>query len=273
MYPVGAHQNIPLSEYRSWDAINQTKLGLLKRSPAHFKHMSEQEDKITEAFTIGQAVHTACLEPDKMDRYAVAPDCDKRTKAGKEMYQSWLETVGDKTIIDTDTYALSLAISKSVREHKTASKLLVGGVPELSLLWEPLTFNLRCKARLDLFNPTDRFIVDIKTTDQADRFSFTRSIFKYGYARQAAWYLDGAKQLGYTVDHFVWIVVEKTAPYGIQIFRLEDKDLALSHQENQDLLKLYQFCRSNDQWPGYPEQVQDISLPQFELNRLEEIYG
>ncbi|MGA0841051.1 MAG: PD-(D/E)XK nuclease-like domain-containing protein, partial [Pseudomonadales bacterium] len=58
--------------------------------------------------------------------------------------------------------------------------------------------------------------VDLKTT--VDAREFERSVFTFGYDIQAAFYTEVAKVIDGKSRKFIWIVVEKDAPYGVQIY-------------------------------------------------------
>jgi hypothetical protein len=49
--------------------------------------------------------------------------------------------------------------------------------------------------------------VDYKTADHANPAAFAKSALDYGYHQQAAWYLDGLRELGISDDAaFLFIV-------------------------------------------------------------------
>ena len=59
----------------------------------------------------------------------------------------------------------------------------------------------------------EKTLVDIKTTQDSSFYSFKGSAYKYGYDRQSAFYGDGFK-----AERFIFIVIEKSAPYNIGIY-------------------------------------------------------
>ena len=65
-------------------------------------------------------------------------------------------------------------------------------------------------------------ILDFKTTLDARPSEFERSIFKYGYHRQGAMYLEAAAAHGIPAKHYVIIASEKVPPYGTCIYRLTE---------------------------------------------------
>ena len=90
-------------EYRQHDGVSRSKLWKLRESPEKAKWSWEHPEPPTPALLFGQAVHKLILEPVTFDdEFAVSPDCDRRTKAGKEAYNAFCEGLGDRAIITLD---------------------------------------------------------------------------------------------------------------------------------------------------------------------------
>jgi hypothetical protein len=70
-------------------------------------------------------------------------------------------------------------------------------------------------------------IADVKTTEDASIEAFSKTIAQYGYAQQAAYYMD---LLG--ASHFVFIAVEKTAPYAVGVYCLDAASIAVGREKN-----------------------------------------
>ena len=116
---------------------------------------------------LGTSVHCAVLEPATFqDRYAIAPQCDKRTKEGKAIWAD-LEA-NNKIILSASDYELIEGMSQSVLNHETASRLLAIGDPEMTVYTD--IEGIPAKARLDWYR--NGIICDLKTTQAADPDSF-----------------------------------------------------------------------------------------------------
>jgi len=273
------HSNLPFSDYQAMPGLNQSKLGLLKSCPQKFKWVLEQEQKgakreSTQALDIGQAIHTAILEPDTFnERFLCLPDIDRRTTKGREMYAELVSQNPDKTILKPDDFHVALDVATAVRSNSHCASLLSGAHTELSLDWTDKATGVLCKARIDAYQESMSLIVDIKTTQDGSRSGFPRKLYSYGYHRQAAWYLTGMQANGEAADHFVFCVVEKEAPNAVALYRLNDETIRLSRQENDRLLAVYAECLRTNHWPGYTQGIEDISIPDYATNSLEETYG
>ena len=69
-------------------------------------------------------------------------------------------------------------------------------------------------------------IVDLKTTMDASPDAFARTAANFNYPLQAAYYVDGLQAAGIAspdaVTSFVFLVVEKTPPYGVAVYTLPE---------------------------------------------------
>lgn len=267
----GVYKGVPFAEYTAWDAASNSRLQLLRKSPAHLKRTLDGYGEETEALTFGRHVHTCVLEPERFEReYILDIEGDGRTKAVKEARAKLRADNPGKEIISKADYAAAVAMRDSVRSREAARRVLSGGVAELSIVWVDPETGLLCKARLDYHAPhlAGGTITDLKSTVDASLEGFERSIAKYGYHCQGAMYLDGARACDLDAEHFVFLPVEKGSNLAAGPYRLEDDAIEAGRQETRALLRLYAECVEHDSWPGYPDEVQDIGLPVWARPRV-----
>lgn len=258
--PTGIYHGVSAEDYHKSTALSNSRLNALRRSPAHLKHSLEFTRPDTEALLIGRALHMLCLEPDSFDQnFYGMPRIDLRTKEGKLSKEALERAHPGKTGIKYEAFKDFPAIARNVRTDSVAKHFLSDLKPEVSIFFE--RDGVKCKARLDAWNEKLGCIVDIKTTENASRRVFEKSIFNYGYYRQAAWYLQAARTQGLDAKHFVIIAVEKKAPFLTAVYRLKDDVIELAQKEINELMKLYIDCEKADHWPGYSEGVEDIGIP------------
>ena len=87
-------------EYHADPAISKSDLDQIHRSPMHWQYRKTHPPEQTPALLVGSAVHKMILEPSGFaDEFAVAPETDRRTKAGREAYQAFQESATGKTVI------------------------------------------------------------------------------------------------------------------------------------------------------------------------------
>ena len=251
---------MPAEQYFAADRINNSSLKLINKSPLHYQSSIEQTREETKAMLIGSAVHCAVLESDDLhDRYVIAPKADKRTNAGKAIWTE-LEQSG-KIVLSQDDFVMIDSIQASVFANDTALKLLGKGKPEVTVFTE--INDVPAKSRMDWYRTG--IIVDLKTTEDASPAGFARSCATYGYAQQAAWYLDRAEAAGLEAHTFIFLVVEKSAPYAVAIYELTPESLEFGRAQYMRALNRYKECKRLDDWPGYSEQIEQLSLPAWAL--------
>ena len=253
------HPTLPAELYHSSAAVNKSKLWKLHtRTPAHTQVDEEQ----TDAMRFGSAVHTALLEPHLLERqYARLPDSfDGRTKAGKDMVAQ-ADQAG-LIAMKAAEYDSVLAIRDKLHAEPLIQKALAGAQFEHSAYWTDAETGIECRCRPDAYNPALGIMLDLKTTQDASLSGFAKAIANYGYHMQQAWYRDGWELAGGgNVDAFVFIAVEKTAPYAYAIYELNPTDEMYGRELYRQALNRYAECKQQGIWPGYQPGVQGISLP------------
>jgi exodeoxyribonuclease VIII len=256
----GTFYSLPEDIYRQAPGANISSLKAMRRSPAHYlaKVMAPASEP-TPALIFGTLLHRACLEPQNLDgSYVVKPaDMDFRTKVGKEWRDA--QTV---PIIDAQQAEALQKASAKVLAHPHASAILARADKEVSVFKKrSLTSDLLLKGRMDAVAVDEQgltTIADIKTCEDASSDAFARSIATYGYAEQAAFYMDliGA-------SYFLFIAVEKYAPYEVAIYCLDEESIALGRERNNRHLDLLERCLAANEFVGYSPEIETISLPRW----------
>ncbi len=270
----GLYPGVTAEQYHRWPLASQTILKVMRdRSPAHAYEQMMNPTPPTPALRLGDATHVAVLQPDLFPaRYVVAPDMDRRTKAGKA---AWAEFEAENPlaeILKADEYQQCLRMRDAVWSNPTAKALLEGNA-EISAVWNDPTTGIRCKGRFDDHSKAFGAIVDLKTTKDASRTAFTKAIYNFGYYIQAAMYLIGAKALDLDADLFAIIAVEKEPPYCVAVYQIEDEALKAGRDELKPLIERYAECQASGLWPGYDEEPVEISLPPWSWNLIDERVG
>lgn len=238
------------------------------KTPAHFRaYMDEPRPEPTEAMKFGTVLHAALLQPDTMDSVVVRPEgLDGRTKIGKE----WLAANESKTILFPDQHKAIQRMVDNVWKHPVAKRLLTGSDFERSLFATDESGILR-KGRLDVLTKAGNILPDVKTCESAAPDDFEKSVFNYRYFVQAAYYLDLCQMVGIDKGHFVFIAVEKVAPYLVAVHEIDPIIVDAGRKIYQRDLTLYRECMDSGEWPGYPTTVGLISVPLWARKTLEEI--
>lgn len=251
------------AEYRAAEGISKSDLDLIGKSPLHYYHAKQSPSESTPAMKFGSAFHAYLLEPDTFhSRYIIAPDINRKTNKGREEYESFLEFHKDKEIISTEDLEKIKAMCASVMAHNSASKLLKKGEAEVSFFFDTPIEKIRGKCRPDWIT-TSNILVDVKTTQDASREAFSKAIANYSYYKQAAYYLDGTKEITGNDKNFVFIVVEKEPPYAVACYLIEDRAIEFGRSEYLKNLITYQESLSSQNWNGYSPLIEEIFMPEW----------
>ena len=256
---IGIHHNIPSKEYHSWtDIVSNSYLGRLAKVPAAAKIPQDE----TAAMAFGRAFHCYVLEgADVFKTQFTIPDSfptkpNKRsTQKTIDAYAEWKKALGDRQPITADDVLEIINMRDAVMEHPFASKLLAEGISETTLIWQDEETGLMCKARPDRIPEGNKgVILDLKSTNNASKYSFQNDCVKFGYAREGAMYLEGFGRLTGTLYNdliFSLIAVEKEPPYRVEVYTIEQDFLQYGWGEVHRLLQIEKQCRDNNQWPHY----------------------
>lgn len=243
--------------------------------PARFRWALDNpgEDR-TDAFDLGTAVHQVALG-DPEDRLYVTTAEEWRTKEVKAEVAAARED--GKTVLRPSQWQTVADMAAAVRQHPGARSLLKpgGGKPEQSLVWQDRETGVMCRARIDWL-PTyvdgwPFVVTDLKTTEHADGEAFGKSAANFGYHVQAAFYLAGVEALGLGVaPTFRFINVEKRAPYLVNVIELDDVALNVGRNLARIARHTYATCQRTGEWPGYPDDVEVATLPEWYLRDHDE---
>jgi exodeoxyribonuclease VIII len=251
-------------DYYDDPAISHSKLKVMARSPAHFRYAMDAPNISSDALTMGSLVHAMVLEPHTVEgNFLRAEKIDRRTKEGK---QAWLAlSESERTVVKAEAWDTAEAMAAAVEACPEAVALVDEAVAfnkiEVEYFWDDNRYGVRRKSKVDAL--TESSIVDLKTTLDASR-SFSRSILKYSYHTQGAFYREAVRTRGGRQEDFKIIAVEKSAPYGVSIHRLGPEVLDWADETIRDWLETYRSCSSTNNWPGFMGSV-DFKIPSWAI--------
>ncbi len=261
-------------KYHSLPAISSSQLKEALRSPAHYfaKYLAEDRapNEATANMQLGSAVHVLFLEPDLYEiEVAVAPSCDRRTKAGKELWEEFSEYAKGKIILTAEQSKVALAMAASLRAHPFNRIVMEGkGYREASIFYQDQVSGLACRVRPDYHiapcaDWPNGLIIDLKTTDDARPAAFARTIANFGYHTSAAMYCDGFQAYYQTEEppEFLWLVIERDRPYACAAYQATEATLFVGHAKKKEALGLIAHCKRIGYWPSYTPRIEPIALP------------
>ena len=260
---LNQHVNLdmPAAQYHAVDALSKSMMSKILKSPAHYLATLEEHQEPTKAMNMGTAIHTAVLEPQLYSQVVavIPPDIDGRNKDGKAWKEAHKSRIHLTHAEDIDVQG----VANSVRRHPFWDIVRLDHKIEASVFAQDEQTGLALKARPDLWIE-GHTLIDIKTTDDASPEAFLRTIASFGYHIQAAHYMamTGA-------DNFIFVAVERKAPYAIGIYKLDAEWLQAGENLRRKAISTLHECRALDSWPAYPTATQTLSCPKWVLNKSE----
>jgi hypothetical protein len=240
---------------------------LLRQSPAHarLKHprlnpAAKSERK--REFDLGSAAHAILLEGARGLRQIGAENY--RTKAAQQARDEAYE-VGLTPILPRElerAYAMADAARQQIARHEEIAGILDAGVAEQVWAWQDGDIWLR--GRPDWLPSAGNIIVDYKTTGgSAHPDEWQRACFDLGYDLQAATYLRGARALGLSFRHFVFLVQETDPPHALSVVSLSPFALERGELRYEEAVRLWAWCLKHNRWGGYPRRTAYIDPPGY----------
>lgn len=255
------------------ERLSNSGIKELLRCPARFKAMmdGEEEEKTSPALLLGSLFHAMTLEPESVAGVFARRQNPGNTKAGKEEAAAAAEK--GVTLVSPDMWAQAEAMAESARANPFLAAALKDAnfEAETSIYWDQN--GVPCKARLDGIAEIPGFgrcVIDLKSTTDASPEGIGRHMADFGYHRQAAWYSHAMAMVERPVQAFVFVFVEKDAPYVSTAVTVAEDAIGLAHDEIRRALRLYAECTASGVWPGYTSDIiTTIDLPAYAYRRAE----
>lgn len=274
----GIYENMPEAEYRAIKRMSKSTLAYGRVSMAHLKAKIDGviESDETPALAFGRALHMRVLEPTKFaDAYAVMPKFDMRTKDGKAAAAAWQEANPGAEPVTQDDADKIAAMVQSIRDHaKARAHVQARGGCEVAVLWTDEATGVKMKARVDKYIAEAKprpVVVDLKTCADITTHELSRAVSKYGYDMQDAVYTAGIKAITGTAPDFLFLFVEKSAPYTCRLVRLDDDAKEAGRLKYRAILTQYAKCLESGSFPAWGSNIETIELPAWEAKALEQM--
>ncbi len=248
----GIYKGIPSDVYFSWDcAVSQSDL----------KNFVEPRGKPGRAVRIGGSLfHSLILEGMDVvkEEYATAPeDWNLSTKVGKHQMAEFEKSCG-KIGVKPKEKADAVWLAQKILGDPKMKALFRdrGGDAEVSIIAQLEGFKHLSKCRIDKVGSGSNgrpVLVDLKSTYEIGPAEFKDVIVKYGYAAQAAYYVDLYHAI--TGDYLPWVWACASTQTGETWFTQCPNDyLAFGRKWYQTVFKLYE--REEDSRVWFDEQIE-----------------
>jgi exodeoxyribonuclease VIII len=254
-------------------AVSSTWLKKIEKSAFHLRsYLDSPPDLSTPALIMGSAVDCLIFEPDQWDaQFTLLPELNLRTTADRHtksvMEQEALAT--GKLVISHSAMEEAMGTARAIRTNPRMADILKNGKSQQVFVWVDPVTGLLCKCKADQYDEATGTAYDLKTALDGSYNAFSRAIANFSYHTSAAFYLDGIRACGLPAKRFVFAVAEKpdgrdillASPKLTAFYELSEDDIEAGRDTYSSGLAAINFCLSNNEWPGYSDQIQVISRP------------
>lgn len=218
------------------------------------KHaLTPQTDK--ECYKFGRSFHLLMQDEDRW-RAGTAVAMDRRTKAGKEHAEK-MALAGIECFSASDLHDIE-SMAKSVKAHPAVQRLFPDTCKkEVSYFWEDDKNCIGLKCRPDIINLDIGVIGDWKTCQDASPRAVRKTILSLGYHISAAMYMEGTG-----TAHFVFVFVEKAAPYACAVYECSADLLEEGYRKYREGVEMLAKNQGKlyDALPGYDTKILEVKL-------------
>jgi len=232
-------QEMSNKDYHANPAISSTTLKYMEESFVHFDNRKLFKFG-SKAMNLGTAFHTLTLEPEKFEQeFAIEPiDAKRNTTIGKAKWEDFEETLNGRDQISNDDYEKAKVMSANARAIGETLFSKEAEIENSYIVTDPET-GLILKCRPDFLVAQDGILIDLKSTMNADEYELKKSISKYDYVRQLAFYIKVLEIAGIKIKTAALFFVPTSAPHMPKIRFVAQDKLDQARQDIDNMLKDY----------------------------------
>lgn len=252
--------------YRKEAGVNQSSLKKILQSPAHYQAALKFKMVPTPAMEMGTALHALTLDgEDAFNKsYVKKPEgLSLATKEGK----AWKAELGRKKVLNTggkdDPWGSVQGMNESLKRLQWFNPEQPDYIKynEVSVYWD--WNGVACKARLDRVCVEEGLVLDLKTTDSIEPDLFLKKVISLGYDFQAAYYAKAAEVAFGKPFKFLFVAVERKAPYTVDIFEATPDMMDEAMYKCEQALRQYALCTENNSWPNREPVIRQLDYPNW----------
>ena len=250
--------------YREELGENQSTIKHILKSPAHYKAAKERKFFPSENMQIGSAVHALVLEGrDVFNRHYVEKPANIKlnTVKGKE----WKKMYSRYTILSPEAMEKVEGMAESLARvgYFDSQAEDYHKYNEVSIYWD--SDHIKCKARLDrvVDHGDSVTVVDLKSTLSIDPYQFLKKCVDLNYIFQSGWYTEAAQRAYEKKAEFVFVAVEREAPYDTAVFEISDAMMREAYRQTELARQILRGCLRDSMWPRPQVSQGVLDLPKW----------
>lgn len=261
--PMGIIYDMPAPAYHAVPALSQTAIKEFSKSPAHYVALKNYGIKESPDMRRGRLIHLMLLEPELQLKWVVVDDRNRNTKDFKKDNEEWQKQ--GKLVVKSQEVDDAMIAVEMAKKSDCVKWIMDGAKTEVSVFWEN-DLGIYCKARWDIVNFEKKCVWDWKVTgiDLSEPYVLDRHVHNMKYHWQIAFYEDAFRHItGDTTKYNGFCFQEKSPPCGIRPMSLNDAAVEKGWEEMVFYMKLFKECQAKNEWPCYPDEFMDVSLPSY----------
>lgn len=277
--PMGLITGMSFEEYLAVDAVSNSTMKLLSRSPWHWKNRVPVDE--TRPMLCGSLAHCAQFEPDAVEaRYVFVPDdaprrptdaqwnavkSNESSQRAKDWWREFEASQGGRSVILPKEHAMLKLQMAALKANDEISEAFSTGDSEVSMFWVDPKTGVYCKGRPDHVHKARGgrvVMVDLKALADDTPSGVQRYIARMGLYRQQAHYMRGFEVITRKpVDDFFFAVVSSVPPVLAMPHRITFEALEHGFEEVDELLAEFAQCQKSQCYPAYKPEQRMHSLP------------
>jgi hypothetical protein len=216
--------------------------------------------------TFDIAFRCAVLEPEEFAKtYVKIPKLNLRTNLGKAELERITEStsVAGHIIITEDDYNDVMAMKSELEKHPLFKDIFSKGYPNKQLDFEEENSGVLVNFKPHWISASEPLIVSLSSTKDATTDNVAKDMWLLKQHKKSALQIDGMRSITDVNHAFLFVVVERNAPYKINMFYPDEQAMALGMETYKKNCAIFKECVSSGKWPGLSPEITAINLPNW----------
>lgn len=255
--------------------ITKSGLDKIESSPLdywwHYLNPNRPEYEADEKTIFDEAFRCAVLNPVEFARkYVDMPAINRRTNIGKAEVEALENTVAKNSQIllkpakdYPDKYNTILKMKAEIDKHPLCNLIFADGTANELVQFEEEMSGALVSFRSHWVDNTNNLIVHLSSTKDASEEQFAKDSVNFKNHKRAAIQLDGYANINQPKMAFLFVNVEREAPYKISCLFLDERSISAGRSIYLDNCALFMECVKSGKWPGFSEKAVPVSLPEW----------
>ena len=225
--------------------------------------------KQTKEMFEGDLIHHKIEYKEHESQFALAPDVDRRTKAGKATFAEFEAGLGHRKAITEAQLKMADGCMERVWSDPDARLFLENGKMERSGFCEIMGVPVKARPDIDCSHipASDNFpaLVDIKTRKVrgANEDAWLKDFYHTGLYIQAGLQILVWRELGYQVDEYFHLLVERGSPYCVNVIKLPTAWKTVCILQVHNAIEKWKSWLSNGSPKSYGLEMKTLAFPEW----------